>query len=172
MKQLVAALLLTISAIACQETEDRTLEDGPFSVSGRVLRTESGVEPQSVEAPARSTDGEGMPEEAGSVDLEVRNRNAISQDLRPCEVSGTFTIFYTPSTLFDPASIVEDDDFPTNLEGRSIDVEGVIDRDEEADAATQACQLVAQTVTVEEASEESPGSTATAEPSPGLPQQG
>lgn len=173
MRPLVAAVLLAASALACQQTEERTLEDGPFSLAGRVLRTESGVAPENIDAPqGAEEDGEGKADGGGSFDVEVTSRNAISQDLRPCNVSGTFTILYAPSTSFEPSDVVDADDFPKNLEGATVDVEGQLQRDATDDAATQACQLVAEAVTVREEAEDGPEATATAEPSPGRPQQG
>lgn len=155
---LVAATVLVLLTSGCRETGGE-IEGDAFQMTGRVTDVATGVEPEGIPEATDAavvdpeTGGDRRDEEgvfdAGSIDLAVDNVNGLAADVRDCNVSGRFVIFFREGTTISPLDIARDDDFPENLRDRTVDVAGTAYRDSENTTDSQgACQLVASSITV------------------------
>lgn len=149
---LVAALAFT--AGACTEEEGTE-----FRLSGQVTDVRADAEP-GVEIEADTDDEEGEPDGSGAIQVRTDD---VEGDLGECDLDeDAVPVFFTANTDFDPPETVDDGDFPENLAGAGVEVEGrVFGLEANGGEQDGGCALVADEIELEE------GAAATASPATG-----
>lgn len=157
---LVVAAFAATSAGCMQDTEGTE-----FTLTGQVTDVRTDVEPDveiEVDAQDADEDTDGEPDSSGAIQVRAED---VDEDLAECDLDeDAVPVFFTENTDFDPPETVEDQDFPENLEGAEVEVEGRVyglgeDDGGEEDAG---CALVADEIELSE-----DGGAPTASPAPG-----
>jgi hypothetical protein len=157
----LSALLLALGSVACQTNGDGdtdanvdadvNVDENEFQLTGTVIDVEEGATPSDFEegaaspeatADAEMTDHAEMTDDAASVDvaggIALRPDDpAAVENLDDCEtVQDAYVTFYTDDTEGD---LAENENFPDNLVGQRVTLEG--SKEEDAD-----CLLIVETV--------------------------
>lgn len=157
----VLVVLLALAGAACQQNgnDDDVLGETDsaseeFAITGTVVDAKAGVEPEGgfpgeEEEDADATDepletDEAEDTERGGIAIRPDNEDAAT-NLDDCEMEqGTFITYYVEDTDFEPASLEDDENFPENVQGQRVSVQGTVEQSEEtgtdvdADADAQA----------------------------------
>jgi hypothetical protein len=164
------SVLLVLFGAACNQADDPTDEDttaqatdelgeGEFTLTGSLIDSKADVAP---EGGIPDEDGEAIEDEdAGGIAVRPTSP-ADAQGLDDCETQkNAYVLYFTSDTTFDPSDAADADDFPQNLEGETVAVEGELREPAEADdaspAATDDCIAVATSVEIIEATQTDDG---------------
>jgi len=88
-----------------------------------------------------------IPDDLGDVDTDASVGMVVVQsddNVENCDDDqGTYTVYFTTDTEFDPLDTTDDDGFPEQLEGREVEIDGTGYADDDDD-----CTVVAESVRV------------------------
>ncbi|MGH2759203.1 MAG: hypothetical protein ACRDKJ_06515 [Actinomycetota bacterium] len=162
MRPLLLATVLLVAALSCSDDAAGT----EFTLRGQVVAAQAGMEPSGefrLDEQDADRGDPGEPDGAGLLQVRVTGGGEFSETtLEECNLdSNAVRVFWTESTDFDPASTVESDGFPANLNGRQVDIDGRVFTPSDEDRAA-GCTLIAEQIQVEGAAQ-----TAAPAPAPG-----
>ncbi len=157
--RLLVVGVLTLGSFACSDDAKGT----EFTLRGHVVAAQDGMQSSgqiNVDPDDADRADPGEPDRSGIMQVRVTSGGEFSEGtLEECDLDpNSVAVFWTEATDFDPASTVVGNAFPSNLQGRQVDIDGhAFTPTEEGRAA--GCSLVVDKVQLE-------GAAATATPAP------
>lgn len=155
---------VALSAFSCRDDAAGT----EFTLRGMIVAAQSGMQPSGefvLDEADADRDDPGEPDRAGLIQVRVTGGGDFAEStLEECNLdSSAVRVFWTEATDFDPASTIEGDGFPANLNGRQVDIDGRAFTPGDEDRAA-GCTLLAERIQIEGAAATSRPPPATAAP--------
>jgi hypothetical protein len=138
-KIIIFVATLAFVGAACVRSDDLDtaaapeLGDDTFTLTGDVLDTREGAEPQGGFPDAADANDDTF----GGIAVRPDDDDDEPLGLDACDtMQDAYVLYYTGDTTYEPAALASDDDFPESLERRRVTVEGTVELTDSGEVAT------------------------------------